>query len=576
MFDILFYLSFSICIAGVCSKIFSWTKKTVGYQQSPPAGSRFSGLVKGIISTVFSYKAFYLIKSLIFDILLQGRILKTSMLRWVMHFLVFTGFMSLLFMHALDKIFTEKLFAYYYSTINPFFFLRDLFGLMVITGIGIAVYRRYYLRPKRLKNASADFVAIISLLTIILSGVLLEGMKMTSVSEFTTMVEDYAYLDYNDDYTVALETYWVKNFALVSTRIKKPYEKESLELGLEIHEESCMDCHSPNQSAFMGYAVAKLISSGATFLDNINAITIIYYIHILSCFLGLALLPFSKMFHAVATPATLLANAVQRGGSFDSKNSLTKQIIELDACTHCSTCNLNCSAAMMYESLKNDYILPSEKMRILKKSINGKQLNTSEIRALFQGLYLCTNCDRCTVVCPSGINLKTLWLSVREKYIQQNIENSYMLSVFSFVRGLNPMQIEKIAHADPLAQAFKKTTSIKEQTKPLMIDAKTDGSDFSISLPGIDTFSHCFGCQNCSTICPVVASFQKPGEALILMPHEIMYCLGLGLIDMAKGSAMIWNCLSCYQCQEHCPQNVAVCDILFQLKNNIFHNIQET
>jgi heterodisulfide reductase subunit C len=46
-----------------------------------------------------------------------------------------------------------------------------------------------------------------------------------------------------------------------------------------------------------------------------------------------------------------------------------------------------------------------------------------------------------------------------------------------------------------------------------------------------------------------------------------MGSLGLGLTDMASGAKMIWDCLTCYQCQENCPQQVAVCDLLYELKN---------
>jgi len=73
--------------------------------------------------------------------------------------------------------------------------------------------------------------------------------------------------------------------------------------------------------------------------------------------------------------------------------------------------------------------------------------------------------------------------------------------------------------------------------------------------------------QNCTTVCPVVVSFENPKETLGLLPHQIMNCLGLGLVEMATGPKMIWDCVTCYQCQEHCPQNVDVTDILFQLKN---------
>ena len=46
-----------------------------------------------------------------------------------------------------------------------------------------------------------------------------------------------------------------------------------------------------------------------------------------------------------------------------------------------------------------------------------------------------------------------------------------------------------------------------------------------------------------------------------------MRSLGLGLKDLAMGSNMLWNCLTCYQCQEHCPQGVKVTDVLYELKN---------
>ena len=81
------------------------------------------------------------------------------------------------------------------------------------------------------------------------------------------------------------------------------------------------------------------------------------------------------------------------------------------------------------------------------------------------------------------------------------------------------------------------------------------------------TFSHCFSCQTCTTVCPVVANYDTPEQVLGLLPHQIMCCLGLGLTEMAAGAKMIWDCLTCYQCQENCPQQVEVCDLLYDLKN---------
>jgi heterodisulfide reductase subunit C len=68
-------------------------------------------------------------------------------------------------------------------------------------------------------------------------------------------------------------------------------------------------------------------------------------------------------------------------------------------------------------------------------------------------------------------------------------------------------------------------------------------------------------------VCPVVGNYEEPEIVLGLLPHQIMCSLGLGLTEMASGAKMIWDCLTCYQCQENCPQQVEVCDILYELKN---------
>ena len=68
-------------------------------------------------------------------------------------------------------------------------------------------------------------------------------------------------------------------------------------------------------------------------------------------------------------------------------------------------------------------------------------------------------------------------------------------------------------------------------------------------------------------MCPVVGNYDNPEQMLGLLPHQIMGCLGLGLTEMATGAKMIWDCLTCYKCQENCPQQVEVCDLLFDLKN---------
>ena len=162
---------------------------------------------------------------------------------------------------------------------------------------------------------------------------------------------------------------------------------------------------------------AKAIQPIAVWLDQVGGVTILWYIHIIACFAGLAYLPFSKMFHIFCTPISLIAGQVVDPRLSAPQNVLTRQMMELDACTHCGSCSLNCSAAMMYEAIGNEYILPSEKISYLKRMAAGRELDQDQLMAVQEGVYLCTNCDRCTVRCPSGIQLKELWHTVREELI---------------------------------------------------------------------------------------------------------------------------------------------------------------
>ncbi|MGD9082631.1 MAG: 4Fe-4S dicluster domain-containing protein [Desulfobacterales bacterium] len=577
IFEGFLYTSLIIFALGLIIKIWIWFSRTIGTSANQiPVLERVSAAVKGIFSVVFSVKILTLIRVFILDVVLQVKILKEDFLRWVMHMLIYVGFMLLFLMHALENFISEPLFINYYSTINPFMFLRDLFGFMVIVGIAIAIFRRFILKVPRLKTNAMDYYAIIILAVILLSGILLEGAKITSYTEYHYMVEDYADLEDPEEIT-ALESYWVQNFGTVSPNVQAPFSEDVLSMGKELHEASCMDCHSAPQWAFTGYATAKIIKPVALALDRAGTSTIMWYIHFLACFVGLAYLPFSKMFHIFATPVSLMANAVMEKDTSDPANIATRQVVELDACMHCGTCSLRCSAASAFDVRGNDYILPSEKMTFLKTLAAGKKLSERKLSAIQEGVYLCTNCDRCTVVCPAGINLKELWFNVRENLVQRGHPEPLVLSPFSFYRGLHRENISTEDYGRPLADANRAVAGKFEQ----VMDPSTPISfmDREIvelnQLPSTGTFSYCFGCQTCTTVCPVVAEYENPLQTLGLLPHQIMNCLGLGLVEMASGPRMLWDCVTCYQCQEHCPQNVEITDIFFELKNIAANNVRK-
>ena len=577
MFDYLFYTSLAVFLLGLIYKISTWFTRKIGIVgKGITATQRLQSVAKGITGVIFSSKILALLEAVFLDVLLQRRVLRESVSRWLAHMLIFYGFMLLLLMHALESVVSEALFSEYYSTVNPFFFLRDFFGAMVLTGVILAAVRRYFVKPRRLQTGGMDHYAILIVAVIMLSGIALEGLKITSHSEFIRMVEDYAGLD-DEDEIEALETLWVKEYGTVSPTITAPFDAELLEAGREVHENSCLDCHAPAPYAFTGFATARLIKPVALWLDERDGVTLLWYVHIIACFIGLAYLPFSKMFHLFATPISLIANRVMDPETSKPANVVTRQIMELDACTHCGSCSLNCSAAMMFEAIGNEYILPSEKMTLLKRLAAGKRLDDSQLGAIQEGVYLCTNCDRCTVRCPSGIRLKELWYSVRESLLAEGPPLPHVLSPFSFARGLVVQPtLATDSYTNPVNTARQAVSGrfvdLTNPNTPIPLNNHNPGE----SQPAIKdrTYTHCFSCRSCTTVCPVVENYESPEQVLGLLPHQIMCSLGLGLTEMAAGAGMIWDCLTCYKCQENCPQQVQVCDILWRLKNNAVQSIE--
>lgn len=550
------YVSLIVFGIGLIFKISNWFRISVDPEaKNIPVSARIVAAARGIVSAFLSKKFFVLLKVFVLDVLLQVWLLRKDFARWFAHMCIYGGFVLLLLMHGLDKLVTSALFPDYYSTLNPFMFLRDFFGALVFIGIALVLYRRFFARGLRPKTVAMDYFAIIIVAVIIISGLLLEGTKIVSHSRYEEMVEEYAGLDEAEDAEElrALEAYWVKAFGVVSPNVRGPFDDMTLQQGRELHEMSCVDCHSSPYWAFMGYGVAKVAQPIALTLDRVDMHTFLWYLHFLACFLGLAWLPFSKFFHIFATPVNLLTNAVIEEGKSYAASRATKQAIELDACTHCGECTMRCSVSVAYGQIPNPNILPSEKLAVLKAMAEGKQLSNRQLRIAQEGNDICTDCHRCTDVCPVGINLEAMWFSMRDDLARLGYPKSE-----AWAKGAIKVDYD--------------LNTIKGQTLPLTPADKGFSSELKGSAQA-STFSVCFGCENCTNVCPIIGNYQDPKGVVGLMPHQIMHALALGRRDLALGSGMLWDCVTCYLCQEHCPQGVDVTDVLYELKNLAFRHL---
>ena len=111
---------------------------------------------------------------------------------------------------------------------------------------------------------------------------------------------------------------------------------------------------------------------------------------------------------------------------FDLSHYSVKQLVELDACTRCGECVKWCPT---YAEKDEEPLQPAEKIRRMRSFIGaqygfrarllGPKLPTEETLAEFSGgVYDCTLCGRCKVVCPVKIDTRPLWIAMREHSVE--------------------------------------------------------------------------------------------------------------------------------------------------------------
>ncbi len=556
VYSIALYVSLAVFCVGLIYRFSNWFRfKVARDAQKTPALKRLLAGIGGTLSTLLSLKFFIWVRIYILDVLFQKYFWKTGKLRWLAHMCIYWGFLLLLLMHALDKVVTSAVFNNYYPTLNPFLFLRNFFGLMVFAGLVMAFWRRLFSPHPRPKSRTVDFYALVILAVIMVSGVLLESTKIMSETEYEGMVSDYSALEEDSEEAYALKAYWVEYFGVVSQDVKGPFDQDTLAYGRELHEESCMECHSRPQWAFMSYGVSRGLNSVAAGIDRAGLHTGLWWVHILACFIGLAWLPFSKFFHMFSTPIFLLAKGVMTEEMSGPENWATLKAIELDACVHCGDCTRRCSIAVTMNEIPNPKMLPSEKHAAFRSLLAGRNLSRKKLLAIQEGSYICTDCHRCTEVCPVGLDLESMWRNLKlhvadlgypkpELWARNTIGEDYVIRKFGD-ETLSPSAVDR---------AFLQDLS---------------------KIAAVSTFSVCFGCRKCTNVCPVVAAYDSPRKALGLLPHEIMHCLALRQKDLVLGSMMLWECLTCYLCQEQCPQGVCITDVLYGLKNLALNRLKE-
>ena len=108
-------------------------------------------------------------------------------------------------------------------------------------------------------------------------------------------------------------------------------------------------------------------------------------------------------------------------------NFTIRQLFEMDACTNCRLCADVCPAAC---AAMNGELSAAYRMKGLKRNLKSKAgvfsrllgrrpPSAEELKHYADTVFRCTLCSNCEEVCPLGIRLKQLWLSLREDLVQE-------------------------------------------------------------------------------------------------------------------------------------------------------------
>ncbi|MFH0904883.1 MAG: hypothetical protein V1854_06840 [Methanobacteriota archaeon] len=136
------------------------------------------GAVKLIVSRIFEKGIGHALEVLVLDVLLQRRIYRRRKLEWLMHILIFWGWIGLLILTIVSFLaeFYGPLagydYTFYVGAWNILELPNDIFGYMLAAGISIAIVRRLAFKGKdvQARNADIDWIFIIGILIVVATG----------------------------------------------------------------------------------------------------------------------------------------------------------------------------------------------------------------------------------------------------------------------------------------------------------------------------------------------------------------------------------------------------------------------
>jgi Fe-S oxidoreductase/nitrate reductase gamma subunit len=282
----------------------------------------------------------------------------------ILHLFIFIGFL----LPLLAIFIAQFLFSLPIPISSLASLLLDIIGFASLISLLLVLYRRYIQKLQRLTNTPDDLAVLLLLLSIVLTGFLVEGLRLSVIG----------------------------------------YEKQAW--------------------APIGNAVATLWNSSGMGDSTKGVLTnLLFRIHFFLVLATIAYIPFSKLFHVISSPLNILYRSLEPKGAAGHMNLEDeeaesfgvskieefswKHLMDLDACTQCGRCQDHCPAFLTEKPLSPKVIIKELKDHMYSTlpqrlrtnaGTGGNPENPPLIGDVISEdvLWACTTCRSCMEHCP--------------------------------------------------------------------------------------------------------------------------------------------------------------------------------
>ena len=331
------------------------------------------------------------------DLLGHRRFVKRELYPGVMHFFLSWGFLFLLLATTVSML------EFWFHKANPFGFdfptarfrvqedfVWDIFGgLFLFIGLIMAMFRRYVLRPARLNTFIDDNVVLWFLMGLLISGFLVEGLRIAGTTPSPIWAAPIGYLFY------------------------LPFENAS-DQAIRVTHAIIYWGHVIGVAAALGYFALYFSKIRHIFFSPLNAI----------------LRPARE--HGALSPMGDLMT-LERFGAAEITDFTWKQLLDFDACTNCGRCQDQCPAHISGKVLSPRKVIQDLRNyatdrapALIEARKSGGEAAPAAVDMIAQvdqeAIWACTTCMACVQACPVFIDPIDTIVDMRRNLVMEQAQ----------------------------------------------------------------------------------------------------------------------------------------------------------